>query len=226
MAKSKGKGGAPAIGKIPTKAPKKKKKGAAPTEPAPAPRLKLHYQQSVKKQLQETFGIKNDLGTPRITKIVVSRGIGDANENPKRFHTLLDELETVTGQRPQVTRARMSVANFKLREGMVVGCRSTLRRARMWEFLDRLLTLVIPRLRDFRGLNPKSFDGRGNFAMGLSDQLVFPEIKADRVEFQHGMNIVVCTTASTDEQARELLRLMGFPFRNNPVVVLGERKEG
>lgn len=227
--KSKGGGGAKGgrpgtVGKIAWKATPKKKKSGPPSEPAPTPRLKLHYEEFVKPQLKERFGFANDIGTPRITKVVVSMGIGDANENPKKFEQLLGDLETVTGQRPQVTRARLSVANFKLREGMVVGCRSTLRRNRMWEFLDRLITLVIPRMRDFRGLNPKSFDGRGNYAMGLQDQLVFPEIKADKVEYQHGMNIVVCTTARTDEHARELLRLMGFPFRNHPVQVIGKKE--
>jgi len=147
-------------------------------------------------------------------------GVGDGAENPKKLNALLDDLETITGQRPQVNRARVSVANFKLREGMPVGASVTLRRARMWEFLDRLISLVIPRLRDFRGLSPKSFDGRGNYAMGLTDQIVFPEVNADRVEYFHGMNIVVCTTARTDDEARELLRLIGFPFRDLPVEII------
>ena len=225
--KAKGPGGKPSSGKISHKAPKKKKKKKGPpAEPAPPARLLEHYLTVAKPGLKEAFGFKSDMGTPRITKVVVSMGIGDANENPKKFDQLLTDLETMTCQRPQVTRSRISVANFNLREGMVVGCRSTLRRARMWEFLDRMLTLVIPRMRDFRGLKVKSFDGRGNFAMGLPDQLVFPDIKADRVEHSNGVNVVVCTTATTDEQARELLRLMGFPFRDLPVQILGTKKEG
>ena len=130
-------------------------------------------------------------------------------------------IELVSGQRPQVTRARVSVANFKLREGMAVGLRVTLRKARMYEFLDRLLALVIPRLRDFRGLSPKSFDRRGNYNFGLPDQLAFPELRADTVDFQNGMNLAVATTARTDDEARELLRLMGFPFKNHPVQLIG-----
>jgi len=220
MAK-KSSGGAPvAPGKVSFKAQPKKKKAGAPTEPAPAPRLKDHYKSTVRPALQAKFGYKADLATPRITKVSVSMGVGDGAENPKKLNALLDDLETITGQRPQVNRARVSVANFKLREGMPVGASVTLRRARMWEFLDRLISLVIPRLRDFRGLSPKSFDGRGNYAMGLTDQIVFPEVNADRVEYFHGMNIVVCTTARTDDEARELLRLIGFPFRDLPVEII------
>lgn len=229
MAKNKaGKGaGAPPskASKISFKARPKKKKKGPPTEPAPVPRLKVHYNETVLPALKEKFGIKVDLATPRITKVVINMGIGDANENPKKFEALMDDLESISGQRPQVTRARISVANFKLREGMAVGCRVTLRRARMWEFLDRLISLVFPRMRDFRGLSPKAFDGRGNYACGLQDQIVFPEVNADRVVFSQGMNIVVCTTARTDEQARELLRMSGFPFRDLPVVVLGQKQE-
>ncbi len=226
MARNKGGAGAPGkASKVSFKAQPKKKKKGAPETPPPAPRLKLHYNEVVRPQLKEKFGFKADLATPRVTKVVVNMGVGDAGENPKKLEQLMDDLEVITGQRPHVTRARISVANFKLREGMPVGCRVTLRKARMWEFLDRLISVVIPRLRDFRGLSPKQFDGRGNYAMGLADQIVFPEINADRVQFTHGMNIVVCTTARTDEQARELLRLVGFPFRDLPVVVLGT-KEG
>ncbi len=210
--------------KVSFKARPKKKQSGAPATPPPTPRLKLHYQQNVLAQLKEKFGHTADLATPRITKVVISMGIGDANENPKKLEALVDELEMIAGQRPHVTTARISVANFKLRQGMPVGCAVTLRKARMWEFLDRLISLVLPRMRDFRGLNAKAFDGRGNYAMGLQDQIVFPEIQADRVQFTHGMNIVVCTTARTDEQARELLRLMGFPFRDLPVVVLGAKE--
>lgn len=210
--------------KISFKAKPKKKKNDGPTEPAPFPRLKQHYDDVVVPGLKEKFGYASPLAIPRITKVVVSMGVGDAHENPRKMEILLDQLETVSGQRPQVTRARVSVANFKLREGMAVGCRVTLRRARMWEFLDRLISIVIPRMRDFRGLNPKSFDGRGNYAMGLQDQLVFPELKADKIDHMHGMNIVVCTTARTDDEARELIRLVGFPFRNLPVTIIGSKE--
>lgn len=210
--------------KISFKAQPKKKKSGPPTDAAPYPRLKQHYADVVAPALKEKYGYGSPLATPRITKVVVSMGVGDAHENPRKFETLIEQMETVTGQRPQVTRARVSVANFKLREGMAVGCRVTLRRTRMWEFLDRLITIVIPRMRDFRGLNPKSFDGRGNFAMGLQDQLVFPELKADKIDHMHGMNIVVCTTARTNDEARELIRLTGFPFRDLPVTILGSKE--
>lgn len=211
--------------KISFKARKKKKLAGKPETPPPVPRLKLYYRDTVRPALKEQFGIKADLATPRLTKIVVSVGVGDANGNPKKLEALLDDLETITGQRPHVTRARVSVANFNLREGMAVGARVTLRKAFMWEFLDRLISLVIPRLRDFRGLKAKSFDGRGNYSFGLQDQLVFPEILADRVAFTHGMNITFCTTAPNDDQARELLRQLGFPFRDLPVVITHEGKE-
>jgi large subunit ribosomal protein L5 len=200
---------------------KPKKKKEKPTEAAPPPRLKKHYETVVRAGLKTQFGHKAEMAVPRLTKVVISMGIGDAHENPRKLEALLDDVEHVAGQRPMVTRARVSVANFKLRAGMPVGLKVTLRGPRMWEFLDRLITLVIPRLRDFRGLNSKSFDGRGNYAMGLPDQLVFPEVKADRVEFFNGMNIVVGTTARNDEEARETLRLLGFPFANLPVQIIG-----
>jgi large subunit ribosomal protein L5 len=225
MAK-KGKGGAPAVAsKISFNARKKKKLRGKPEQPDPSPRLKAYYESTIRPALKETLGITSLMELPRVTKVVVSMGVGDANDNPKRMESLLDDVETITGQRPQVTRSRVSVANFQLREGMPVGCRATLRKAIMWEFLDRLIALVIPRMRDFRGLNPKSFDGRGNYSFGLPDQLVFPEINADRVQFSHGMNITICTTAPNDEQARELLRLLGFPLRDIPVVITLSGKE-
>lgn len=217
-----GKPGPPTkAGKVSFKARPKKKLAGPPAEPLPVPRLKRYYDDVVRGALKEMYGVKADLAVPRLTKIVVSMGVGDAHENPRKLEAVLEDLETITGQRPQVTRSRISVANFKLREGMAVGCRVTLRRAHMWEFLDRLLALVIPRMRDFRGLNAKSFDGRGNYAMGLPDQLVFPEIKADRVEFAHGMNIVLCTSSNDNDRARELLRQLGFPFRDHAVVLVG-----
>lgn len=202
------------------KAKPRKKKEGKPTEPAPPPRLKKHYETVVRAGLKKQFGYKAEMAVPRLTKVVVSMGIGDANENPRKLEALLEDLETATGQRPLVTRARLSVANFKLRQGMPVGLKVTLRGPRMWEFLDRLITLVMPRLRDFRGLSSKSFDGRGNYAMGLPDQLVFPEVRADKVEFYNGMNVVVCTTAGSDDEARETLRLVGFPFANLPVQII------
>lgn len=203
------------------KAKPKKKKGGKPEGAPPVPRLKTHYGEVVRPTLKQKFGHTNDWAVPRLTKAVVSMGIGDAHEKPQKLEALIDDLETVTGQRPVVTRARISVANFKLRQGMANGLKVTLRGPRMWEFLDRLISVVVPRMRDFRGLSSKGFDGRGNYSMGLPDQLVFPEIKTDRVEHFHGMNIAVCSTAETDEQARELLRLLGFPFRDLPVEVVG-----
>jgi large subunit ribosomal protein L5 len=162
---------------------------------------------------------------PRLTKVVVSMGVGDAHEKPQKLEALIEDLETVTGQRPVVTRARISVANFKLRQGMANGLKVTLRGPRMWEFLDRLITTVVPRMRDFRGLSPKGFDGRGTYSVGLPDQLVFPEIKGDKVEHYQGMNVAMCTTAQSDDEAREMLRLLGMPYRDLPVQVLGARKE-
>lgn len=215
-----------AASKISFKARPKKKLADKPEGPLPTPRLKGHYDTVVKPALREFCGVKADLALPRITKVVISMGVGDANENPKKIEALLDDLEVITGQRPHVTRARVSVANFKLRQGMPVGCAVTMRKIRMYEFLDRLVAIVLPRLRDFRGLNPKSFDRRGNYNFGLQDQIVFPEISADKVQFTHGMNVTICTTARTDEQARELLRLMGFPFRDLPVVIVGAQQEG
>ncbi|MBX3465561.1 MAG: 50S ribosomal protein L5 [Planctomycetes bacterium] len=215
----KGGGGGKAV-KGDFKAKPRKKKEGKPTEPAPPPRLKKHYETVVRAGLKKQFGYKAEMAVPRLTKVVVSMGIGDANENPRKLEALLEDLETATGQRPLVTRARLSVANFKLRQGMPVGLKVTLRGPRMWEFLDRLITLVMPRLRDFRGLSSKSFDGRGNYAMGLPDQLVFPEVRADKVEFYNGMNVVVCTTAGSDDEARETLRLVGFPFANLPVQII------
>lgn len=216
-----GAGGGKAKGDYRAKPRKDKKK---PTEAAPPPRLKAHFEKVVKPALKKQFKHDNDLAMGRITKVCVSMGIGDAHENAKKLEALLDDLETITGQRPEVTRSKQAIANFKLREGMPVGLRVTLRHARMWEFLDRLITTVMPRMRDFRGLNAKSFDGRGNYSFGLPDQIVFPEIKSDRVEFFHGMNIGVCTTSRTDDEARELLRLLGFPFANLPVVIVGAKE--
>ena len=156
-----------------------------------------------------------------MAKIIINMGVGDARENPKKLAALRKDLGTIAGQSAVATRARISVANFKIREGYAVGCKVTLRRQRMWEFLDRAISFAIPRIRDFRGLSPKGFDGRGNYSFGLSEQIVFPEVDADRLEHIHGMNVVIVTTAATDNEGRELLRLLGFPFRNLEVVQVG-----
>jgi large subunit ribosomal protein L5 len=189
---------------------------AAPAEklsPPPPPRFLERYKNEVRPRLKQIFGYKNDLAVPKISKVVISMGVGAALQNPKRLEEAQKHLTQIAGQKAVVTKARVSIANFRLRKGNAVGCKVTLRRARMYEFLDRLISLAIPRIRDFRGLSPKAFDGRGNYSMGLSEQLVFPEIEADKVEFTQGMNIAVCTTARTDKEAHELLASFGFPFR-------------
>lgn len=189
-------------------------------------RLLEHYRENVVPALKERFGYKNPHEIPTLQKIVVSMGISDARENPKKLAALKKDLGMLAGQSAVTTRARISVANFKLREGNPVGCMVTLRRQRMWEFLDRAVAIAIPRIRDFRGLSPKGFDGRGNYGFGLTEQIVFPEIQADRTEHTHGMNIVVVTTAETDNEARELLRLLGFPFRGLEVCAVGAGQQG
>jgi len=183
------------------------------------PRLAEYYRETVTAELRDQFGYTNTHQMPKIDKVVVSMGIGDARENPKKLQALTKDLATIAGQQPLATRARISVAQFKVREGSVVGTKVTLRRQRMWEFLDRLLCVALPRIRDFRGLSPKSFDGRGNYSVGFTEQVLFPEIEVDRVEHVHGMNVAVVTTAESDNEARELLRLLGFPFRGLEVVV-------
>jgi large subunit ribosomal protein L5 len=186
------------------------------------PRLKLDYDARIAKAMTEKFGYKNALEVPKITKIVLNMGVGDATQDKKRVETAAAEMELIAGQKPVITIAKKSIAQFKLREGMPIGCKVTLRRERMYEFLDRLVTIAMPRIRDFRGLNPRSFDGRGNYAMGLKEQIVFPEISYDKIEKVRGMDIIVTTTAKTDEEARELLRLFGFPF---PAEAPAEEKE-
>lgn len=172
------------------------------------------YKGTIHPQLMKRFGYKNKLQAPRIEKIVVNMGLGDAVANPKIMDSAVVELGTITGQKPVVTRAKKSIAGFKLREGMPIGCRVTLRRDRMWEFLDRLITLSLPRVRDFRGVSGKAFDGAGNYTLGLKEQIVFPEINFDKVDKVKGMNITVVTTAKTNEEAKELLTGLGMPFRN------------
>ncbi|GAA4662050.1 50S ribosomal protein L5 [Bartonella pachyuromydis] len=178
------------------------------------PRMKTHYFEVVRKALQEKFHYKNAMQIPRVDKIVVNMGIGEATADSKKPSLAAEDLGLITGQKAVVTRARNSIATFKVREGMPLGAKVTLRKDRMFEFLDRLVTIALPRVRDFRGLNPKSFDGRGNFAMGIKEHIVFPEINYDKVDQIWGMDIIVCTTAKTDDEARELLRAFNFPFRS------------
>jgi large subunit ribosomal protein L5 len=177
------------------------------------PRLKDKYRSEVVPALMKRFGYRNVMQVPRITKVVVNMGVGGATQDPKLLDGAVNDLMLITGQRPAITRAKKSISNFKLRQGMRIGCKVTLRGAMMYEFLDRLFNIVLPRVRDFSGIPPDSFDGRGNFAMGLKEQLVFPEIDYDKIDRVRGMNIVITTTAKTDEEGRELLKAMGLPFR-------------
>ena len=175
-------------------------------------RLKVKYTEEVAPALFKKFGYKSTMQIPKIDKVVVNVGCGEARENAKVLDAVCSDLATITGQKPITTKARKSVANFKVREGETVGVKVTLRGDRMWEFLDRLFNVALPRVRDFRGINPNSFDGRGNYAFGLKEQLIFPEIEYDKVDKIRGMDICICTTAQTDEEARELLTLVGAPF--------------
>jgi len=177
-----------------------------------APRLKSDYEDRIVKAMTEKFGYKNRLEVPKLEKIVINMGVGEATQDKKRVETAAAEMQQISGQKPVITKAKKSIAQFKLREGMPIGCKVTLRRDRMFEFLDRLVTIALPRVRDFRGLNPKSFDGRGNYAMGLKEQIIFPEINYDQIDKVRGMDVIITTTAKTDEEARELLRLFNFPF--------------
>src|SRR5215217_6738212 len=177
------------------------------------PRLRGDYDSRIVPAMIEKFGYKNRLEVPRIEKIVLNMGVGEATQDKKKVETAASEMELIAGQKPVVTKAKKSIAQFKLREGMPIGVKVTLRRERMYEFLDRLVTVALPRVRDFRGLNPKSFDGRGNYAMGIREHIVFPEINYDKTEAMWGMDVVITTTAKTDEEARALLRHFNFPFR-------------
>ncbi len=176
------------------------------------PRLKGDYRGRIRPKLKEKFGYTNEMQIPRLEKIVVNMGIGEAVADSKKAGAAMKDLAAITGQKPQATKARQSIASFKLREGMVVGAKVTLRKDRMYEFLDRLITIALPRVKDFRGLKATSFDGRGNYALGLREHIVFPEINYDEIDQIWGMDIVVCTTAGTDDEARELLREFQFPF--------------
>lgn len=210
-----GKGGKPAK-------ETKQKSSAAPASSEPRsfarpkdykPRMKSHYEQNVRKALSEKFGYKNPMQVPKLEKIVLNMGVGEAVNDRKKVENAASDLALISGQRPVVTRARKSIATFKVREDMALGTKVTLRGDRMYEFLDRLVTIALPRVKDFRGLNPKSFDGRGNYAMGLKEHIVFPEIDYDKVDQIWGMDVIVCTTARNDDEARELLRGFNFPFR-------------
>ena len=177
------------------------------------PRLKDTYLNDIVPKLKEEFGITNPMAIPRVTKVVVNMGLGEAIQNAALIEASQKEMAAITGQKPVVTKAKRSIAGFKLREGMSVGCTVTLRGDRMWEFLDRLVNLALPRVRDFRGVSPKGFDGRGNFTMGVREQIIFPEIDFDKVQKIKGMNITVVTTANKDDEARALLTHLGMPFR-------------
>ena len=175
-------------------------------------RLKDTYNNEIKAAMQQKFGYKNVMEIPKIEKIVVNMGVGEAKENAKLLEAAVADMETITGQHAVVTKAKNSVANFKIREGQGIGCKTTLRGEKMYDFLDRLINLALPRVRDFRGVNADSFDGRGNYALGIKEQIIFPEIEYDKVDKVRGMDVIVVTTAKTDEEARELLRLFGMPF--------------
>ena len=175
-------------------------------------RLKETYLNEIKDAMQQKFEYKNEMQIPKLDKIVINMGVGEAKENRKVLDTAVKDLETITGQKAVVTRAKNSVANFKLREGQPIGCKVTLRGEKMYEFLDRLVNLALPRVRDFRGVNPNAFDGRGNYALGIKEQIIFPEIEYDKVDKVRGMDIIFVTTANTDEEARELLTLFNMPF--------------
>ena len=178
------------------------------------PRLKTVYRERIRSAMKEQFSYTNEMQIPKLDKIVLNMGIGEAVADSKKAQTALKDLMAIAGQKPVATKARKSIAGFKLREGMVVGAKVTLRKDRMYEFLDRLVTIALPRVKDFRGLNGKSFDGRGNYAMGLKEHLVFPEINYDQIEQIWGMDIIVCTTAKTDQEAKALLKEFQFPFTN------------
>jgi large subunit ribosomal protein L5 len=178
------------------------------------PRLKTHYRETVRAALKEEFGYKNDLQIPRLDKIVLNMGVGEAVGDSKKIKSAHDELMAIAGQKPVITKARKSIAGFKLRDGMAIGCKVTLRGDRMYDFLDRLTTIAMPRIRDFRGVSGKSFDGRGNYALGVREHIVFPEIDYDKVDEIRGMDIIICTTAPTDAEAKALLKHFNMPFNS------------
>jgi len=208
----------PAQGGPPTKGAKKAAGPVGAVDPAPkvregAPRLQVHFEQVVRPRLVKAFGLTNPNQVPRLVKVVLNVGLGEATKNPKQLDAVVEELTIITGQRPVVTRAKKAIANFGLRAGMPVGAMVTLRGPRMWEFLDRFISLSVPRIRDFRGLPSKSFDGRGSYTMGIKEQLIFPEVDYDKVEQVHGMDLTIVTTSKRDDLAQALLRELGWPFR-------------
>ena len=178
-------------------------------------RLKERYEGEIKPQLMERFGYSSVMQVPRMQKITVNMGVGEAKQDTKMLDAAAEQLATITGQKPAIRRAKKSIAGFKLREGMPVGVVVTLRRERMWEMFDRLTSIAIPRIRDFRGLNPRSFDGRGNYTLGLREQIIFPEVDYDAIDQERGLNVTITTTAQSDDEARELLRMLGMPFRSD-----------
>ncbi len=178
------------------------------------PKLRTHYESVVRARLQEKFGYGNPFEVPRLEKIVINMGVGEAVADSKKINAAVEDLKAITGQKPVVTRSRKSIANFKLRENLAIGCKVTLRREHMWEFFDRLVNIALPRVRDFRGVSDRSFDGRGNYSLGLKEQIVFPEIDYDKIDAVRGMDITIVTTAKTDEEARALLEGFDFPFAN------------
>jgi large subunit ribosomal protein L5 len=198
-----------------TETPSTAAAAATASSPRTAPRLKQRYRDEISTQLREQFGYSNVMQIPGLTKVVVNMGVGEAARDAKLIDGAVRDLTTITGQKPQVTRSKKSIAQFKLRENMAIGCHVTLRNDRMWEFLDRLLALALPRIRDFRGLSPRQFDGHGNYTFGLTEQVMFHEIDQDRIDRFRGMDITVVTTANTDDEGRALLRLLGFPFKEN-----------
>jgi large subunit ribosomal protein L5 len=182
------------------------------TVEVPTPRLKERYLDEIRSSLQESLGLSSTMAVPRLEKITLNMGVGEAKTNAKALDDAAEQLATISGQRPVITRAKKSIAGFKIREGMPIGCKVTLRGDRMYEFLDRLMAIALPRIRDFRGINPNAFDGRGNFSMGVREQIIFPEINYDDIQEVRGLTITITTSAATDDQARELLRAMGMPF--------------
>ncbi|GIV00100.1 MAG: 50S ribosomal protein L5 [Actinomycetota bacterium] len=184
------------------------------------PRLKAWYRKEVVPRLQRELGLRNPMQVPRLEKVVINMGVGDALKDGRLLEAAVEDLATITGQKPVITKARRSIAGFKIRQGMPIGVKVTLRGDRMWEFLDRLITVAIPRIRDFRGLDPDAFDGQGNYTLGITEQLIFPEIDYDKVAKVRGMDVTIVTTAKTDEEGRALLAALGFPFRGIPVVAV------
>lgn len=191
------------------------------SEAAYEPRMKQRYREVVRPRMREAFNYTNEMQIPKLEKIVINMGVGEAVQDSKKLKSAIEALTAISGQKPVATKSKKSIAQFKIRDNMAIGCKVTLRRERMYEFLDRFITIALPRVRDFRGLNPKSFDGRGNYACGIKEQIVFPEINYDRIDKVRGMDVIVTTTAKTDEEARELLRLFGFPFPQES----GEQKQ-